>query len=218
MMDSTMAFGLACSGKVSEQTMNYYANFVHGSLEKFQGLGGWIGEQAKKSLDGFNNFLNSRAWEMSSRLARDNDWVGRFDIGVLTSVEAQYNAVGFMRNYIMANPLVMQGYLDGELFGYEGDLCPYNNGVGEDNPYYRRATDGMLLFNEVEVDGVTQQQFYHKHFIDSISSDRLSYRNRYDIQRTWSASNRMLAAGLFDFTNPDEGKLISGKDESEVKE
>lgn len=217
MMDSTMAFGLACSGRVSEQTMSYYADFVHSSLEKFQGLQGWIGDQAKKSLEGFNNFVNSRAWEMSSRISRENEWVGRFDIGVMTSAEAQYNATGFMRDYIMSNPLVMQAYLDGSLFGYGGELCAYNTGVGEDNPYYRRATDGMLLYKEVDVDGQVEKQFYHKHFMDSISSDKLSFRNRYDIQRTWKASNRMLAEGLFDFTNPNGGKLINHEDD-EVKE
>ena len=209
MLDSSRAFSLSCSGRVSETTMNYYADFVNSNLEKFQGLSGWIGEQAKKTLDGFNNFLNSRAWEMSSRLAGENNYVGRFDIGVLSSLEAQYGAVGFMRDYIMANPLVMQGYLDGDLYGYGGEINPLNVGVGELNPYYRKATNGMLMYNETVVDEETQRQFYHKHYLDSISSDPLSYRNRYDIQRTWAASNRMLAEGLFDFTNNSgNGKLI----------
>ena len=209
MLDSSKAFSLSCSGRVSETTMNYYADFVNASLEKFQGLGGWIGDRAKKTLDGFNNFLSSRAWEMSSRLAGENNYVGRFDIGVLTSLEAQYGAVGFMRDYIMANPAVMQGYIDGTLYGYGGDINPLNTGVGEDNPYYRKATNGMLMYTENVVDEEVQRQFYHKHYMDSISSDPLSYRNRYDIQRTWNASNRMLAEGLFDFTNNNgNGELI----------
>ena len=209
MMDSTQAFSLACSGRISDQTMNYYAEFVNNSLSKFQGLTGWVGEQAKKTLDGFNDFFNSRAWELSSRISKENQYVGRFDIGILTSAEAQYNAVGFMRDYIMANPLVMQGYIDGVLQGYGGDFSHLNTGIGEDNIFYRKATNGMLLSYDVKEGDNTYKQYYHKHYMDSISNDPLSFRNRYDIQRTWNASNRMLAEGLFDFTNPDEGKLIS---------
>lgn len=208
-MNATMAFGLACSGSVSDNTMGNYAEFVKVNIDKAKALGGWIGEQANRTLDGFNNFLNSKAWELSSRISNDDGkWVGRFDVGYLCGYEAQSSSVGFMRDYIMANPIIMQQYLDENICGFGGEFSNHNSGIAEDNLFYRKATSGLVM-------GDSKTGYYRKDFVDSLSPDPLSFRQRVDIRRTWESSNLILANGLFDCTNPDHGKLIEPAVEAE---
>lgn len=200
-MNAADAFSYSVSGSLNEDSVRRYADYVQVSYQNAKSLGGWLGTQAEKTLDRFNDFVSSRTWELGKRLLRGSDkeaYVGAFDIGYVGSLESQQSSAGFMRNYIMANPEVMQLYLDGVLDGYGGDVNHHCSGVGIQNTFYRKATDGVVLLNKENDVHVAR----HRHFNEAIGSG-LSQRERIDIQRTWLATNHHLAKSLFDPTSPD---------------
>ncbi|EBV8434023.1 hypothetical protein NFI00_000115 [Salmonella enterica] len=204
-MNSANAFSYAISGSMGERQIQSYANFVNLAHQNLAGVGSWLQEQAEKTMNQFNNFVNSRAWELSNRLTKKNEgeYVGRYDIGYLGSLTGLQNAQGFMRNYIMANPNVMQLYLDDEISGYNGELHSRCTGLAEENIYYRKAMNGVLDFRETE----NGQQLHHAHYFEQ--GNALSFRERVDIQRTWAAANHHLAATEFDITSSDGAKRKS---------
>lgn len=204
-MNRANAFSYAISGTMGERQIQNYAEFVNLAHQNLAGVGSWLQSQAQKTMENFNNFVNSRAWEMSSRLAKKNEgeYVGRYEIGYLGSVEGLQDAQGFMRNYIMANPNVMQMYLDGELSGYDGEFHARCTGVGEENIYYRKAMNGVLHFRETD----NGKQLHHTHYHEI--GNNLSFRERVDIQRTWAASDHHLAATEFDITSVEHNKRKS---------
>lgn len=205
-MNSAAAFSYAISGSMTEQSMNQYANMLNASHQQVKALGGWLAQQAEKTMDGFNQFVNSRAWELGARMLKKNDgeYVGRFDIGYLGSMAGLQGAEGFMRNYIMANPEVMQLYLDGEISGYDGEFHESCSGVGRANPYYRKAMHGIVHFTEVD----ETRRAVHTHYHDT-GGGQLSFRQRDNIQKTYNAINHHLAATQFDFTSVDGKKRKS---------
>lgn len=207
-MNSANAFIYACSGSYNEDQMNKYSSFVNQNVSQFQQMGGWLAEQANKTLDGFNTFLNSKAWELGKRLLNkvDGDYVGRFDIGYLGSLEALQGAQGFMRDYVMAHTGVMQGYLDETLEGYGGEFSAFCTGVGEENLFYRRAMDGVLNLTTVD----DKPSLQHTHYYESVGGG-LSFRQKVDIHKTWCAIDSHMAKSLFDVTSPD-GKKIGKKE------
>ncbi len=208
-MNINHAFSFACGGVMSEKQMQNYAQYVQVGVDNARSLGGWIAKQAETTLTKFNNFLDSRIWELADRLTYKNEgeYVGRFDIGYLSSLEAQQNAQGFMRDYIMANPKVMQLYLDGELSGYDTGFSSYCKGVKEENVYYRKAMNGVVHIED--------NKAMHSHFTDSFSGDSLSFRERVNIQRTWLATQYHLASTLFDPTSMEGGKRKSHQDKED---
>lgn len=193
-MNSAHAFSYAMSGSFTDEQMAQNAAYVSQNVSALQGAGGWLAGQATKIMDGFSNFLNSRAWELGKRLLGEDkgNHVGRFDIGYLGSSEAILAAQGLMTNYIMANPRHMQAYLDGQIDSYD-DLHTLCQGVGVVNPYYRKARHGVLDLQVVEGKNVLS----HSHFTDS-GSERLSFRDIAAIDRTWNAADYHRAKGLFD--------------------
>lgn len=209
-MNSANAFSYAISGSFTEDTINQYADYVNQTTSMFQNMGGWLGEQAKKTLNNFDNFLNSRAWEMSKRLlnTQDGEYVSRYAIGYLGSVTALQGAQGYMRDYIMAHPALQQAYLDEEIEGYNGEFSHFCNGVGEANLFYRRAMNGVL--NLQEVDG--KQHLRHTHYNDSLSG-RISFREREDIHKTWRAIDHHRLSSVFDLTSEQGHKLKSFADQ-----
>lgn len=208
-MNSASAFTYAISGAGTEQQMNIYSKYVNDTMAKFQNIGGWLGEQASKTLAGYNDFVKSRAWEMSKRLFGDTsgDYVSRFDIGYLGSLEGLQQAEGYMRDYIMAHPLVMQGYLDETLEGYGGEFSSFCTGLGEDNIYYRRGMNGVLNLIKEE-DEITLRR---THYQESMGKG-LSFRDRVNIQDTWRAVDKHMAEGLFDITSK-EGRELKTEEE-----
>lgn len=199
-MNSAHAFAFATSGSFTDSQMQQNAAYVNKNIAEAQSAGGWLANQATKIMDGFTNFLNSRAWEFSKRFGADEngEYVGRFEIGYLGTADAIMNAQGLMPNYIMANPRHMQAHLDGKIMGYE-NLHALCTGVGASNAYYRKAMDGVL--NVQTVDGKNKAD--HTHYIDS-GSNRLGFRDLVNIQKTWSAADYHRAKGMFDIKSEEE--------------
>lgn len=197
-MKSANAFSYAISGSFTEDQINKYGNYVHQSAAALQGLGGWLAEQANKTLNTFDKFLSSRAWEMGRRLLgnSDGDFVSRFEIGYLGSIEGIQGAQGYMRDVIMAHPLMQQLYLDGEVSGYGGEFSKWCTGVGEDNIFYRRMYDGVL--NLEQVDG--KPALRHTHFHDSVGG-KYSFREKVNAHKTHAAINHHMASTEFDLTS-----------------
>lgn len=193
-MNSAHAFSYATSGSYTEAQMAKHTDYIHQSLAAFQSGGGWLAEQANKAMDGFNKFLNSRAWELGKRLLnkQDGEFVSRFEIGYLGSADAILSADGYMRDYIMAHPGLHQDYLDKTFAGFDGNFHKLCIGVGDTNPFYRKAMNGLL--NLETVDEVTTLR--HTHYNDSMGGG-LSFRDRVNIQKTWAAASHHRAKGLF---------------------
>jgi len=203
-MNSAHAFAYAMSGSFTDQQIAQNAAYVNQNVAAVQAAGGWLAGQATKILDGFNNFLNSRAWEFGRRLAAqsENGYVGRFDIGFIGSAEGILGAQGLMANYIMANPRHMQAMLDGLIDNYK-DLASTCTGVGIANPFYRKAMNGIMDLQMV--DG--KAKLSHSHFFDT-GGTQLSFTDLDSIHRTWSASDIHRAKGLFDVKR-DEDDVVS---------
>lgn len=197
-MNSANAFSYAISGSFTESQIGKYGDYLNTVNSAFSNAGGWLQEQSAKIMDGFNNFLNSKAWEMSKRLngVVEGDFVASYDIGYLGTVEGLQGATGLMRNYIMSHPLIMQGYLDETFSGYDGKFSNLCFGVGEENLFYRKAMDGLLNIETVD----DKQVLRHTHYYDS-NSPGLSFRERENIARTHRAIALHVENGLFDITS-----------------
>lgn len=202
-MNSASAFNHAISGAMSEQQVQQYSSFIQASHQQIQNVGGWLHGQVQKTMDNFNDFVNSRAWEMSSRIVAKNegDYVGRFDVGYLGSLQGFHNAQGLMRDYIMANPTMMALYNDGFIDGYDGKFNDHCHGIGADNLFYRKATNGLVM--EDTVDDKTVMR--HSHYRDTLGGE-LSFRERENIAKTWRAADIHLAETMFDITSTEVGK------------
>lgn len=209
-MNAADAFSFSCAGAIDEGRMRQYAGYVQMNFDNVKGMGGWLAKEAEKTLDRFSNFMNSRAWELSKILTGngDGEYVGRFDIGYLGSLNAQQQAQGFMRDYIMANPLVMQMYLDGGLEGYGGDFSQFCNSVGKNNVFYRNATHGIV---QTETKDDVQKTWF-SHFGD-VPGTGMSFREQADIMRTWKATNHLIGSQLFDMTSPSNKKMNEDNEE-----
>lgn len=210
-MNSANAFVYAVSGSYNEAQMKRHEAFINQSASMFQGAGGWLADQANKAMESFNLFLNSKAWELGKRLLGkvDGEYVSRYDIGYLGSVEALQQAQGYMRDYIMSHPGLMQDYLDEFVEGYGGEFHGLCKGVGADNLFYRRAMDGVLNLQTVD----EKPQLRHTHYQESFGVG-LSFRERVNVHKTYAAIDHHRAKGLFDITSP-EGKKLEKKEVSE---
>lgn len=210
-MNSANAFSYAISGSFTENQINSYGQYVAQSAAAFQQAGGWLAEQASKTMEQFNDFKTSRAWEMGKRLLgqSDGDFVSRFEIGYLGSVEALQGAQGRMRDIIMAHPGMMQDYLDEEISGYGGAFNPWCNGIGEANLYYRKMWDGVL--NLSVVDDVPQLR--HTHFMDTVGGGvGYSFREKVDAHKTHRAIDHHRLKKMFDLSSEEGGKIKSWVD------
>lgn len=201
-MNSANAFSYAISGSFTDEAINKYADYVNNTTAMLQNVGGWLGQQASKTLQNFDTFLNSRAWEMSKRLLgnTDGDYVSRYAIGYLGSISAQQQAEGYMRDYIMGIPEVQQLYLDGEFDGYGGDFSKFCTGVGESNLFHRRSMNGLL--NLTVEDDVPHLR--HTHYHDSLGG-KITFRERVDVDKTRRAARHHIASTMFDITSMDGG-------------
>lgn len=212
-MNVMSAFTHGCSGAMSEQTAGMLDTFLTGLYSGYQGLTGWLGDAVNTVKESHEKFMNSRMWEFSKRInGADGKWVGAFDIGYLSDIKYQQQATGFMRNYIMANPMAMEMYLQEQISGYGGDFANLCVGVGEENFYYRQAMHGLLNYNTEE--NTLCRTLYN----DSRNGgEHISFSNRVDIQRTWRATNQHLLAGLFDPTSIDNDDILTLEQVAERK-
>lgn len=205
MLNATSAFTRACSGSMTDASAGAFNTFMNGFYDRYQNLSGWLGETLNTVKEAHKNFMDSRMWEFSNRInGKDGQYVGRFEIGYLSEVQYQRQATGFMRDYIMANPLLMDLYQDGRVDGYGGDFSDLCTGVGRDNFYYNKAIDGKVMFNEEEN---TLNRTVFTSSRDSLT--HLTFSERVDIHRTWQATNLHIAANLFDPTSIIGDNILS---------
>lgn len=191
-MTSAEMFSFAMSGSLNENQMNSYKEYAQNISS---GISGWLLERANRVSESFNNFYNSRAWELSKRLTNkdDGEFVAPYDIGYLGTTNGINNAQGLMRSYIMANPVLMQHKLDTEDFDpWEGQYSDHCNGVGADNLFYRNAMNGLLNLNKSTEGDVTTNSLNCTRYSDSLNPE-LSFRERVNINRTWKAAEHHLA-------------------------
>lgn len=211
-MNSADAFSFSISGSHTENSINRYADYLNRANQALGRFGGWLGDQAAKNMESFDNFLNSRAWEMGKRLLNkeDGEYVSRYSIGYLGSLNAQQQAEGYMRDIIMANPLVQQLYLDGEIEGYGGEFSHFCKGIGEDNLIWRRMFDGVVnLTREDEVNHLRRTSYS-----DSVAG-KYSYRDKVYAHKTHAASNHHIATTEFDITSSAGERRLQFRDKTE---
>ena len=210
-MNSAQAFTYGMSGSYTEAQMQNHSAYVTQNNSLFKQAGGWLAEQAEKTMDSFNKFMDSRAWELSKRLLgqSDGDFVGRYDIGYLGSVNALQQSQGYMRDYIMGHRGIMQDYLDEQISGYEGDFNKLCFGVAEENIFYRRAMNGVLNLETVN----DKQQLRHTQYHETLGQG-LSFRERVDIHKTWNAIDLHRAKRMFDVTSSEGDKYKDYVEES----
>lgn len=211
MLNATSAFTRACSGSMTDASAGAFDKFMGNFYSKYDNLSGWLGETLNTVKEAHNNFMESRMWEFSNRVnGKDGQYVGRFEIGYLSEVQYQQQATGFMRDYIMANPLMMGLFNDGRVDGYGGDFSDLCTGIGRDNFYFNKANDGKVVFDKEEN---TLNRTVFTSSRDSMN--HLTFKERVDIHRTWQASNLHIAANLFDPSSSIGGNILS---EEEVEE
>lgn len=211
MLNATSAFTMGCSGSMTDSSAGAYNSFMNTFYQKYENLSGWLGDTLDTVKDAHKNFMDSRMWEFSNRInGKDGQFVGRFDIGYLSDVKYQQQATGFMRDYIMANPLLMDLYQNERVSGYDGDFSDLCSGAGRDNFFYNKSIDGKVDFNKEEH---TLNRTVYTTSRDNLT--HLSFSERVDIHRTWQATNLHIAANLFDPTSIIGGNILS---EEEVEE
>lgn len=205
-MNSADAFSFSISGSHTESSINRYADYLNRANAVLGRFGGWLGDQAVRNMESFDNFLSSRAWEMGKRLLNkeDGEFVGRYSIGYLGSVNAQQQADGYMRDVIMANPIIQQLYLDGEVEGYGGEFSHFCSGIGADNLIWRRMFDGVVNLDKVEEVNRLRRTSYNDSAVG-----KYSYRDKVYAHKTHAASNHHIATTQFDITSSKGNKRTS---------
>ena len=201
-MNVTSAFNRGCGGSLSSEAAQVYDSFMGNMLQKYENLSGWLSETVDSVKKAHNNFMSSKMWEFSNRIGRQGHYVGRFEIGYLSEVQFQQQATGFMRNYILANPTMMALYETEQISGYDGDFSDMCSGVSHGNYYYDKAMDGIVTQNE------NDEYFYRTYHTSLDEGTHLSPRERFDIQRTWRASDIHIK-NLFDPSNIVGGNVLS---------
>lgn len=204
-MNVTAAFMRATSGSMTDSSAAVFDNYMASMYQKYDNLSGWLGDTLNSVKELHSNFMNSRMWEFSNRInGKDGQYVGRFELGYLSEVQYQQQALGFMRDYIMANPELMALYQTGQVSGYDDDFNNACTGIGRENYFYNRSIDGKVIYDKEE-NTLTRTMFTSSR--DDLA--HLSISDRVGIHRTWQATNLHLAKGLFDPTSVSNGKILS---------
>lgn len=199
-MNSSDIFTMGAAGAQSEASIGLYQNFVNSSFSNVpDSVSGWLLEKTEKLKSGFKSFIDSRMWELSARIGGGNEgeFVGRFNVGYLKSIGSFQNAEGVMRDYIMANANVSQLYADDIIEGYGGEFSLRNTGVGKDNIFWRQANNGVFRKED--------ENWLHSHYLET-SGNKLSFRERVDVHRTWRAIDHHIATTYLDITSPTSRK------------
>lgn len=210
-MNSMSLFSYGTQGIVTDQQMNFYAQQVEQNYLTVKAMGGMLADKADNNFKEFNAFMDSRAWELSSKLAGVNgsESYGRWKIGRMSRLESLQNAEGLMANYILSNPDVMQLYLDGNLEGYGEHIAGWNFGIGEDNYFYRRQNSGVRRLINVD----DEERMVNRRYSESIQPTGLSVQERLDLAYTQRTVNHLLASSVFDITSSDNAYRADRKPE-----
>lgn len=212
-MNVTSAFVRGSSGSMTDSSANALNSYMTSLYQKYDNLTGWLGETLESVKDAHKNFMNSRMWEFSNRInGKDGQYVGRFEIGYLSEVQYQQQATGFMRDYIMANPVLMELYQGDQVSGYGGDFHDLCTGLGRENYFYNRSVDGKLMYDDEE-QTLTRTVFNSSR--DTLT--HLTFSERVDIHRTWQATNLHIAKNLFDPTSIENGNILSVEEVEELR-
>lgn len=218
MLNVTSAFTRACSGSMTEGSAAAFNGYMNNFFSKYDNLTGWLADTFESVKEAHSDFMSSRMWEFSNRInGKDGQFVGRFEIGYLSEVQYQQQAQGFMRDYIMANPTMMELYQNEQVSGWDGDFSSLCTGVGTDNYFYNKAMDGKVHFQDSEKEEdrtLTRTDYYSSR--DELS--HLSFSERVDIHRTWQATNMHVLKGLFDPTSITNEKIYSLEEVAKRKE
>lgn len=212
-MNVTAAFMRATSGSMTDNSAAVFDNYMASMYQKYDNLTGWLGETLNSVKDLHTNFMNSRMWEFSNRVnGKDGQYVGRFEIGYLSDVQYQQQALGFMRDYIMANPELMALYQAGQVSGYDGDFNKSCTGLGRENYFYNRSIDGKVMYDK---DENTLNRTMYTSSNDGLS--HLGISERVNIHRTWQATNLHIAKNLFDPTSVSNSKILTLEEVEELR-
>lgn len=212
-MNVTSAFVRGSSGSMTDNSAGVLNNYMTSLYQRYENLTGWLGETLESVKDAHKNFMNSRMWEFSNRVnGKDGQYVGRFEIGYLSEVQYQQQATGFMRDYIMANPVLMELYQNDRVSGYGGDFHELCTGLGRENYFYNRSIDGKVIFDEEEQ---TLNRTVYNSSRDTLT--HLTFSERVDIHRTWQATNLHIAKNLFDPTSIENGNILSVEEVEELR-
>lgn len=212
-MTASQFFSRSAAGSLSEESAMAYDSQMQDYYTRFDGATGWLKEAVDKTKQLHDTFMSSRMWEFS-KIAKGEvgTFVGRYEIGYLGSLYAQRGADGFMRDIIMANPTVMELFEAERLTGYDTDLHRYNTGLGNDNYFYRKVTDGVVTIKHGdEMNGHsiylnTRDDFAH-----------YSARERMGAKRTWRASDAYVKNG-YNPTSTLEQNIFSVEEVEERKQ
>lgn len=212
-MNVTSAFVRGSSGSMTDNSAGVLNNYMTSLYQRYENLTGWLGETLESVKDAHKNFMNSRMWEFSNRVnGKDGQYVGRFEIGYLSEVQYQQQATGFMRDYIMANPVLMELYQNDRVSGYGGDFHELCTGLGRENYFYNRSIDGKVIFDGEEQ---TLNRTVYNSSRDTLT--HLTFSERVDIHRTWQATNLHIAKNLFDPTSIENGNILSVEEVEELR-
>ena len=191
-LSAATAFNLGASSSMSPQAAMDYDVYMKSYYEKFNNTSGWFTESINKVKEEHRYFMDSHMWEFSNIIKnKEGHFVGKYEIGYLSEVEYQRDAIGYMRDIIMANPNMMQLYIDGRASGYENDFSTdLNSGIGRDNYYYNKIMNGYVNDNN--------EGRIHRTQYNTNRDGRTNYtvKERRDSHRTWRATDIHIDNGL----------------------
>lgn len=198
---ATNAFDALVYGEKHPGTVQFLKNQIESASNMLTSAGRSFYESAKATFEHFNgNAAINFARTAIKTIVGGNMEVQR--ITYLHELQHLQKASVIMQRWVMACPQVRTRYLDQTLDGYSDT---YENIHGTDVGWkhydYRRATDGLVVFED---DGSAVVHQYHEELRDG---DReLTLAEKADIYDTWSAINVLLAMGD-DPTNPSGSSL-----------
>jgi hypothetical protein len=149
------------------------------------------------ALAAFENSQSDAAMQRNAEIIRQYYGTGLASQSVIVplgTADELSMATPYMQNWLMACPGVSEMYHKQVIDGYSGtyvDPCPGQ--TGWHNPYYRAATDGLI----VEEQGMP---LIHQYFDDD--GLKLKLYEQESIVQSWNAMLNLLEAGEVDPTSP----------------
>lgn len=196
---SSDAFDSLVYGEKHPNTVQFLRDQITSASNMLTSAGMSFYDSAKKAFEHYNG---SGAINFARNVIKTITG-GNTDIQVilyLGELEQLQKATVLMQRWLMACPVVREKYLDQKIDGYSDTYTNvFGTDVGWKHYDYRRATEGLMIFDEEGNESYTQ------YFDDLIEGDRrLTISEQIDIQDSWSAMNVFLMLGD-DPTNPFGG-------------
>jgi hypothetical protein len=143
-----------------------------------------------------NNWYNSEAYydQVRNYVVSKGPSIVHQDFIMPLSTPDQFRLANLtMQRWIMAEPVVRQAYVDGQICGYEDTYIDHEPGmVSEAHSDWRHVMNGVV------------QGDYASIYVDNYSGDKpkLSIGEISDILTTWSTANLLMDLGVNDITDP----------------